>query len=63
MSENEPFFRYQATETGSFIRDPEKTNVFACELRSVSRINVNKYTFMIMILLSSVYSLKKGEKR
>ena len=30
----------------------------ACELRPVSRINVNKYTFMALFL-SSLYSLKE----
>ena len=35
---------------------------FAGELRPVSRINVNMYTFMINIL-SSMYSLKKDLKK
>ena len=36
--------------------------IFACDLRPLSRMNGTKYAFMIMILLSSVYSLKKKKK-
>ena len=37
-------------------------NYYACELRQVWRINVNKYTLMTLILFS-LYSLKKEEMR
>ena len=37
--------------------------IFACDLRPLSRMNGTKYAFMIMILLSSVYSLKKKKKK
>ena len=36
--------------------------MYACEVRSVSRKMGIDYAFMIMILLSCVYSLKKKEE-
>ena len=37
--------------------------MYACEVRSVSRKMGIDYAFMIMILLSCVYSLKKKRRR
>ena len=42
--------------------DKESRLTYAFVLRSASRINVNKYAFMIMILLTPVFSLKRKKK-